>query len=494
MTVAAAYARYSTERQSESSISDQFHVLQAYASSHGMTVPRRFSDEGISGAALGNRPGFKDMERFALEGNCKVILVVDLTRLSRNSGDLSKFLERMRFNSVRVIGVQDGFDSESRTARMQAGMSGIMSEEFRAMIADRTHTALSVRAEAGQATGGRAYGYRDGEADVVREIFDRFVSGDTMKAIASDLNRRSIPSPGADWKRERRTKGGRWLVSAVRSILTNERYAGRLVWNRCKWTKNPDTGIRRRTLRPESEWTIQQVQPLVDPAIWTTAQTRFTTSTGRGGVRTYLLSGLLQCGICGGQFIVAGGSQRRYKCGTFHHGGPHACSNTLSAARTVVEENILRPVIEDLLSPAAIAVALQEMRQAVREDRPGPDPQIAALERMVREGTLSAEVAAPALAEARRRSPASPPTVLPSERLWREAVTSLREVIQSDDVATAREALREIVGTIPLTPGDGFLVAELRARQIQLATGTGPGIWVGSGGAIRIHIPTRSRR
>lgn len=318
--VAVIYARYSTERQSESSIADQINVCRGYAHRQGWELAGApFVDEGISGASFGNRPGAQALEQFALQGGCQVILVTDLTRLSRSSGDLSKFIDRMRFRKVRIVGVQDGYDSTSRTARMQAGLSGIMSEEFRAMIADRTRSALSIRAEAGQSTGGRAYGYRDGETEIVREVFARFANGQTMKEIVSDLNRRGVPSPGSSWKRTTRAKHGRWLVSALHALLQNERYIGRLIWNRSQ--------------------------------------------------------------------------------------------------------------------------ALKEMRAAAREMQPSVDPQVAELERLVREGILSREIAAPALAEAKRR--AQPVvTPIPSERLWRETVASMREVLQGDDVAAAREILR----------------------------------------------------
>src|SRR5690606_27177891 len=102
--------------------------------------------------------------------------------------------------------------------------------------------------------------------------------------------------------------------------------------------------------------------------------------------------------------IVYGGSQHRYICGTRHAGGEHACSNALTVKRAVAEQMILRHVLDQLLSPEAITQALKEMRAAAREMQPSVDPQVAELERLVREGILSREIAAPALAEAKRRA------------------------------------------------------------------------------------------
>jgi site-specific DNA recombinase len=200
-----------------------------------------------------------------------VLLVADLTRLSR-SQELAPLLDRLRFRGVRVIGVLDGFDSDSPQARMQAGLSGLMSDELRAGIRARTHSALKMRAENNRSTGGKLYGYDNGgnvieaEGAIVREIFERTAAGESMRTIANDLNARDVPSPGAKWNRSERRHDGRWLVSVLNAMLQNERYIGRLVWSKSQWVKDPDTGKRIRRDRPESEWTVTECPALVEAA------------------------------------------------------------------------------------------------------------------------------------------------------------------------------------------------------------------------------------
>lgn len=486
---AILYARYSTDRQSESSIDDQLRVCRAYAAAQGWITGGEYTDDGISGAALGNRPGARAALAIASMGD--VLLVTDLSRLSR-SQDLAPLIARLRHRGARVIGVQDGYDSDSRTARMQAGLSGIMSEEFRAMVADRTHSSLELRARTGQATGGKAYE----NAEIVREVFQRFVDGETLKGLASDLNRRGIPSPGAEWK-QRASPRGKWLVSTLHSLLQNERYAGRVVWNRSRWVKDPDTGIRHRHERPESEWIVQACEPMIDRETWSLAQSRFNKRPGRGGAPRYLLSGLLECATCGSKLIVSGGSQHRYVCGAFHAGGSHACPNSSSFPRALAEAKILAPVIEDMLSPEAISIGVRMMadeRKAAEAPAPRESEEIVALERLVREGILSPETAAPALVEARRKSRPAVATDLPwpSAKAWRQAAEGMREILQGDDVLAARAALQELVGPIPCEPAEGYVIAKLTARQVWLATGTGR--WIGSGGALLVHLPTSTRK
>jgi site-specific DNA recombinase len=488
---ARLYARFSTDRQSETSATDQLRACAEYADARGWPVISKDTDEGISGAAIGNRPSFLRVLKLAEAGD--VILVTDLLRLAR-SQDLAPMLSRLKFRGVRIIGIQDGFDSNSRTARMQAGMSGMQSEEYLAMVKDRTWLALESRAKSGRPTGGKAY---DNPA-IVREIFQRFADGESLRAIASDLNTRDVPSPGATWKRTKRRKDGRWLNSTLHELIKNERYAGRIIWNKSQWVKNPDTGMRLRRPRPREEWITTHCEPVIDEITWKRAQAKFRTHNNPGGARRYLLSGLLICGSCGCKMTVMGGSQHRYGCPSFHAGGPAACPNNRTVPRKLAEELILKPVQEDLLSMEACKAGVQDWRQALTVDAKPEPTELTTLEKLVRDGVLSAEVAAPSIAEARRKAQEArdhdplPFRRQPTAAEWRAAVEGITEILTGEDILAARDTLRELIGDIVCRPDGDHMVAELTARQLFLATGTGR--WLGSGGPLCVHLPCRGTR
>ena len=86
----ALYSRFSTDRQNESSIADQVRVCTEYVERQGWKVVERFEDQGISGAALGNRPGVLKLQEGALARRFDAVVVMDLPRLSRSQGDLSR--------------------------------------------------------------------------------------------------------------------------------------------------------------------------------------------------------------------------------------------------------------------------------------------------------------------------------------------------------------------------------------------------------------------
>jgi site-specific DNA recombinase len=510
------YARYSTDRQTEASIVDQQRRCHQYAESHAWSVISDFKDEGISGAALGNRPGFQQAMASVHTGD--ILLVADLTRLSR-SQELAPLLDRLRFRGVRVIGVFDGFESDSPQARMQAGLSGLMSDELRASIRARTHSALQMRAENNRSTGGKVYGYDtkgqviEAEADIVREIFTRTAHGDSMRTIANDLNARGAPSPGATWNRSERRHDGRWLISALNAMLQNERYIGRLVWNKSQWVKDPDSGRRVRRERPESEWTVTECPVLIEATIWARVQVRMKErATGRKdgrGVRRYLLSGLLICERCGCPMVIRGTNGSHYGCSTYMHGGEAACSMGLHLPRKVAEHVVLEPVRSEMLAPDAVERFCDLIRGWARSDsaRVGPcaDPAIAAIdveiadiEALIEARPARGATMRPLIEElrtrqanlrrlAQRKVQSAKVADLPGVQSYRAAVADLAEALAGSNVEAARAQLRGLVGTVPVFAEGRKLYGRLGLDRAQLLRSTNPGLLesCGSGGPLR---------
>jgi site-specific DNA recombinase len=441
-----------------------------------------------------------------------------LRDLSR-SQELAPLLDRLRFRGVRVVGVLDGFDSTSPQARMQAGLSGLMSDEYRASIRLRTHSALEMRAKLKQPTGGKTYGYNcageviAAEAAIVREIFERTAAGDSMRTIASDLNARGVPSPGATWKRNERRNDARWLVSAINAILRNERYVGRQVWNRSEWVKDPDTGRRTRRERPSTEWTITDCAAIVDSTVWATVAARLTErATGersaRHRPRRYLLSGLLVCERCGSRMVVTGSKGSHYACATHRHGGPDACPVSQHARRDLAERAVLDPIRRELLAPDAVDLACSIIRECARaelshvagEATPAMSAmaaQIAELEELTATREALAVTLRPVVADLREKMAAVKRAnwlkaqgirlaEVPAEEAYRAAVAEMAATLGGSNVEAACAALRGMTGDIPVFEKGGRLYGRLSVDAVPLFRRCNPALieQVGSGGVL----------
>jgi site-specific DNA recombinase len=513
---AVIYSRFSTDRQTDSSIADQVRVCTEYAALHGLQIVARFEDQGISGAALGNRPGVLKLREGALARRFDAVLVTDLSRLSRSNGDLSTLIDRLVNKNIRVIGVQDGYDSGRKGHKLQAGLSGIIGEAFREMVKDRTYTALETRARTQRPTGGRAFGYKDNKVDkaeaaVVRGIFERFVEGASTRTIAKELNERNTPSPGSSWDRMTRRASG-WMGSGVRVIVLNPRYKGEIVWNQSEWRKDPDTGKRLRIMRPRSEWIthIDESLRIVSDDLWNRAQRRMRRQekpVPSGGKPKYLLSGILKCDVCGAHYIGINGAM--YGCSGHVNGA--ACSNDVRVSRDAVESVLVGPIKNELLAPVRVQRIAKEMQAYYSErvramqiratESPRElqelDARIDRLRERLKKG--DADMTADEIqagidrAEGKRRElQAQQPEALQSAKVLTmlpKAAAVYRQQITQGLNGNAREALKAraflrewFSGEIRLVPDeDGGLVAHWELNQAALLKAVGTD---GSGGRI----------
>jgi DNA invertase Pin-like site-specific DNA recombinase len=260
---AALYARYSTDRQREESIDDQFREGERVARAQGMEVVARFKDEGISGGTA-HREGYQALLGAARRKDFDVVIAEDLSRLWRSRAEYglrSAELEDLGIHIVTAVG-----DDTRRDGFLVLTIKQGIAEHQRREIAYRTRRGMEGLALAGKSTGGRAYGYASQwEAATVREIFARAAAGESPASIAEELNARHEPAP----------RGRHWYPVAVKRILANARYAGRLVWGATVSTGGArDSRSKRHVSRPEGPLVTREIPALVTPEIWESVNLR----------------------------------------------------------------------------------------------------------------------------------------------------------------------------------------------------------------------------
>jgi len=406
---AAVYARYSSAKQRESSIEDQVRNCTAFAEREGWSIAEHYVDEALSGTSK-DRPGFKRLLAHGEEGGFDVLLVDDLSRLSRDEIELKQLVRRFKYRGLRIIGVSDGFDSASKGHKIQVSVRAMMNEIYLDDLREKTHRGLTGQALKGNNCGGRSYGYQhvpeldphktddygrpvvtavrrevdSDQARWVRKIFAWYADGHSPRWIASELNRLGVPS----------LRGGTWATSVIygdmtkgTGLLNNQLYMGRFVWNRSQWVKDPDTGKRKRVPRPKDEWIVTEMPELriVPQELWDRVKARQAEQRAKsehirkalhenartGAGPKYLFSGLLKCAECGANYVQA--DSYRYACSNHVNRGEAVCANSLKVPRKVVEARLLEGIKRDLFTEEALELFKRETSRLLTEQRSRPE-------------------------------------------------------------------------------------------------------------------------
>lgn len=397
----------SSDRQNPMSPQDQVRKCREYAEQQGWEVLEShiYIDEAVSGVGS-DRLAYQRLLGLACseERDFDVLLVDDTSRLSRSQAEVLSTMEKLRFMGVRVVFPSQGIDTQSEQSELVVAFHGMVDSLYVKELAKKTHRGLESRAIQGLHTGGVCYGYKaekidasgatrlvvnEDEAKIVRQIFQLCATGISLKGIAKELNSRLVPPPRSKSPSATAT----WCHTAVREMLRREVYVGEKVWNKREYRKVPGTNKRRSRLRPENE--VKRVSlpelAIVPRELWEAVQSRLNAIKSNAGNRTqsgllprgmtspYLFSGLLKCSECGSNLIIAssGGKKRKYVCAGYLNRG--ICKNNLYISRDEVEAMLLTNLKNDLLSPEAIAEAVEGFGKQLRSDLASISGEIAAM-------------------------------------------------------------------------------------------------------------------
>jgi site-specific DNA recombinase len=142
---AATYSRYSSDQQRASSVVDQRRNCQRRAVAEGWSIVAEFADEAISGSD-NRRPQYLAMLQAAARKEFDILVVDDLSRLTRDSVEQETTLRRLAFRGIRIIPTSDGYDSQSKSRKIQRGFKGLMNEMFLDDLRAKVHRGLEGQA------------------------------------------------------------------------------------------------------------------------------------------------------------------------------------------------------------------------------------------------------------------------------------------------------------------------------------------------------------
>lgn len=335
--LAVIYARYSSHSQREVSIDQQVSACRRFAEANDMTVLQVYADHAMTGTN-DNRPEFRQMIHDSASHSFAYVIVYALDRFSRDRYDSAVHKHTLKENGVRVLSAMENISDDPTGVLMESVLEGF-AEYYSKELSQKVRRGMNDNASRCMVLGNTPLGYRRGEdgryavveeeAQLVREIFQRFSAREPLADISRDLNARGLTTK----------RGSPWGRSSYHTMLRDERYIG--VYNHMghRVEGGVPAIVDKAVFDRVQEVCVTKPRPVNTP------QRR------RRESGTYLLTGKLYCGECKGAMVGIAGTS---KTGALHF--YYVCKNHRDHKNDCHKSSVTRDKIEE-----RIAAYLQQM-------------------------------------------------------------------------------------------------------------------------------------
>ena len=294
------YVRVSTEEQAQEgfSVRGQTEKLKSYALLKDWDIFDIYSDEGISGKNIVDRPAISRLIDDIEAGKVNNVLVFKVDRLTRSTRNLLELVELFEEYNCAFNSLTESIDTDTPSGRMFLKIIGIFAEFERENLVSRLKLGFERKAKEGYslANNNISYGYDKAkgqkvqtinphESKIIKEIFSMFLDENiSMTQIAKTLNARRIPTKNKTT----------WQPATIKQILTNPTYIGKV----------------RYSLTDESKYfeSDGHHEPVISDKIFNLVQekirnTPYISRTKRPKEDNYFC-GVLVCGACCSKFTT----------------------------------------------------------------------------------------------------------------------------------------------------------------------------------------------
>ena len=334
---AVIYARYSSHSQNDASIEQQVAKCEEYAARVGLTIIHTYPDRAMTGRN-DRRPEFQKMMKDAAKGKFQCVVAWKSNRMGRNMLEAMVNDAKLMDHGVRCLYVEEDFGDNAAgrfALRNMMNVNQFYSENMAEDITRGLHDAASQ----GKVIGSIPLGYKKGEdgcyaidtpmAEVVREIFNRIAGGESLAAIADDLNSRHITT----------AHGKPWGKNSFHSITKNEKYIG--IYSYSSDIRN-DGGVPSIV----DEATFRKVQTIMGR--------RKEVAGRRNANEDYILTGKLFCGLCGSPMTGISGTG---KSGAMHF---YYICRRRRIDHNCTKENVRKDIIERTIARILKNIVLRD--------------------------------------------------------------------------------------------------------------------------------------
>ena len=302
----AAYARVSSSSEDQLNsyrVQNQYYS-ELISNNPDWEMVDIYADEGITGTSVEKREDFQRMMQDCRKGKIDRILVKSISRFARNTKDCLAAVRELKELGVSVQFEEQGIDTSKVSSEMVTAIMASLAQKGSESISGNVRWGVQKRMEDGTYVASSApYGYRlvnlrleiqPEEAEIVRWIFQQYLAGASVNEITKELNTRSAGN------------NHKWYKAAVTYILSNERYIGDCLWQKCYMTSTvPARQVINRG--EKTQYYVEGKHPaIIDKNTFYAAQRlrkqRRTTNGSATGAAYSILTGRILCGKCGAAF------------------------------------------------------------------------------------------------------------------------------------------------------------------------------------------------
>lgn len=244
----AIYTRKSSDEgldQSFNSLDAQREACEAYIKSQAREgwrlIATRYDDGGLSGGTM-ERPALRRLLADIDAGRIDTILVYKIDRLTRSLADFARIVERLERAKASFVSVTQAFNTTSSMGRLTLNVLLSFAQFEREVTGERIRDKIAASKKRGLWMGGypplgydppqdrtiRKLAVNDGEAAIVRDIFEHYLELGSVAALERSLEQKGIRSKL--WRSPHgKSRGGVALSrGALYHLLKNHLYLGEI--------------------------------------------------------------------------------------------------------------------------------------------------------------------------------------------------------------------------------------------------------------------------
>lgn len=400
----AAYCRVSTkeEDQLNSYEAQKSYYTDKIMENKSWTMADIFADEGITGTSAKKRADFMRMMKWCKQGKIDLILTKSVSRFARNTVDCLNYVRMLKTLGIAVYFEKENINSMDESTELMLTMMGAFAQAESESISGNIQAGKRYAMQRGEVTihYHNLYAYEKGpdgkpriipeQAGVVKEIYAHYLRGDSLPMICRYLEAQHIPN----------IRGGTtWGRSAVRGILSNEKYVGDVLMQK---TFRQDC-ISHKAIRNTGQRPMYLVQnnheAIIDRKTYDAVQTELarrnalkgntqkSTPSGRSCYTPkYALSDRVICGECGTLYrrctwVNRGKKHIVWRCISRFDYGKKYCHDSPAVDEQQLQQAILR-VINGVMSekPALVRRVTENLQVVIHPSRDG-EPTVAEIDR-----------------------------------------------------------------------------------------------------------------